>query len=665
MSEGDLFSRVHFGGDYNPEQWDAAVWREDVRLMHAASVDMVTVGVFSWSVIERQEGVFDFAWLDEVIALLHQANIRVDLATGTASVPNWASATYPDILPVDVTGVPYFPGSRQHYTASSASYRRLAAAFVERVVKRYGRHPAVALWHINNEYACHVPYDYSDAAAVRFREWLHKRYGSLAAVNAVWNTAFWSQHYSSFDEIIPPRRSAYINNPGLVLDFRRFTSDVTLELLVMERDIIRNAGAAQPITTNFMDAYPPLDYWRWAREIEIVSNDNYSDPRNPDSARHAAFGRDLMRSLKPDRPWILMEQAPNIVNWRPNNARKRPGQASAWSEQAVARGAGAVLFFQWRQSVAGSEKFHSAMLPHAGPDTPIFREISAYGAHCAARKPAVTAPAHVALVLDWENWWALDQPDRPARLDYERLLRDWYEAAHRAHVQVDFVHPSADLSRYRLVIAPALYLLDEHSAANVSRYVAEGGTLVTTSFTDVVDENDRFRPGGFARGLGTAFGAVPIDFWGITDDDNVSILADGRRLGAARHLREELRLEGGTVTAFFDDDGAPAIVENAFGTGASIHVAAQLDRAAIDFVLDRALELAGVSPLLPALPLEVEAIQTSAGITLINQSAKPVEVTVAGERITLGPYRWSEVAAPSASDDSQAGATPVDARTTS
>ena len=274
MNGPSLFSRVHFGGDYNPEQWDPSVWREDMPLMRAAGVDLVTVGVFSWAVIERREGVFDFAWLDEVLAMLHKADIRVDLATGTASPPNWACVAYPDILPIDATGARYNAGSRQHYSASSESYRRLAAAFVRKLVERYRDHPAVALWHVNNEYACHAPYDYSDAAMQRFRDWLRNRYGDLDAINALWNTAFWSQRYTSLDEIIPPRRAPYSHNPGLVLDFRRFTSDVTLELLIMERDIIRSAGATQPVTTNFMDAFPALDYWRWAREVDIVSNDN-------------------------------------------------------------------------------------------------------------------------------------------------------------------------------------------------------------------------------------------------------------------------------------------------------------------------------------------------------------------------------------------------------
>ena len=258
MSGRTLFSRVHFGGDYNPEQCTPA-WREDVFGSCAPGVDMVTLGVFSWAMIERQEGAFDFGWLDEALARLHEGDIAVDLATGTASPPNWACAAYPDIMPVDPNGVRYSPGSRQHYSASSASYRRLAAAYLRKLVERYRDHPALALWHVNNEYGCHAPYDYSDAAAERFRGWLRDRYHDLETINVRWNTTFWSQRYTSFDQILPPRRRRTATTRALCCDYRRFSSDVTLELFVMERDIIRQSGATQPITTNFMDAFPALD----------------------------------------------------------------------------------------------------------------------------------------------------------------------------------------------------------------------------------------------------------------------------------------------------------------------------------------------------------------------------------------------------------------------
>src|SRR3954454_1411869 len=393
---------IYYGGDYNPEQWPEDVWREDVDLMRRAGVNLATVGVFSWARIQPDEGIFDYDWLDRVIELLHANDIAVDLATGTASTPPWATSRYPGIHARNRDGATLWPGGRQHYAPTSADYRRLASELVSRTVERYRQHPAVVLWHINNEYGCHTPYDYSESAAQGFREWLRARYGSIDALNDAWGTMFWSQRYTDFTQIVPPRLTPSSVNPGELLDFRRFSSDAMLELLRMEKRIIRDAGATQPVTTNFMGAFPATDYWRWAEELDVISDDSYPDPRDPDAFRSAAFSRDLMRSLKPGTPWILMEQAPNAVNWRDNNAAKAPGQMAALSMQAVARGADGVLFFQWRQAAAGSEKFHSAMLPHAGPDTRTFREVAALGGELAALGdlPAPGGEARVAIVLD-------------------------------------------------------------------------------------------------------------------------------------------------------------------------------------------------------------------------------------------------------------------------
>jgi beta-galactosidase len=633
---------MYFGGDYNPEQWDRDVWREDVKLMQIAHVDLVTLGVFSWASIERREGEFDFGWMDEVIALLDAAGIGIDLATGTASVPNWAVAAYPEILPVDESGLTISPGSRQHYSPNSPDYRRLAGRFAARIAERYAAHPAVRMWHVNNEYACHVRYDYSENAARGFRAWLRDRYGSIDRVNDAWGTAFWSQSYLDFDEIIPPRRAAYSHIPGLVLDFRRFTSDSVLELYIMERDAIRAAGALQPITTNFMDAFPPMDYWRWAREVDVVSNDNYSDPRRPDAFRQAAFGRDLMRSLKPSVPWILMEQSTNAVNWRLNNAAKAPGQMTAWSEQAMARGAGGVMFFQWRQSRAGAEMFHSAMLPHAGVDTRVFREVRELGEVVSARVPEVVPKARIGIVIDWESWWAVDQADLPARLDYEAIVRAWYDVLHAAHHAVDFVPPSGPFDDFDLVIAPALYLLRPEDAVTLTAFVDQGGVLLTTAFTDIVDEADGFRPGGFATQLGPVFGAVPTDFAGVLDVDGIRF--EFGPAGPAHRptgLIEDLRVQGGDVVAWFSN-GLPAVVEHRVGDGRSIHVATFPDASGIAVLVDYAAELAGIAAVVSGVPPHVEAIRTGAGLTLINQSAAPVAVDGFGE--PLAPFEVRRIA---------------------
>ncbi|GIM95882.1 beta-galactosidase [Paractinoplanes toevensis] len=617
---------IFYGGDYNPEQWPEDVWREDVELMRRAGVNLATVGVFSWARIQPDEGVFDFGWLDRVLDLLHAGGVAVDLATGTASTPPWATAKYPPILTTDRAGATRWPGSRQHYAPTSPEYRRLASDLVSALVARYRDHPAVVMWHINNELGCHTTYDYSDQAAVAFRKWLIRKYTDIEALNDSWGTMFWSQRYTDFDQILPPRLAPTSVNPAGLLDFRRFSSDMLLELLRMEKRIIRASGATQPITTNMMGAFPNADYWSWAGELDVISDDSYPDPRDPLSFRQAAFGRDLMRSLKPGTPWILMEQAANQVNWRPNNAAKAPGQMAALSMQAVGRGADGVLFFQWRQAARGSEKFHSAMLPHAGPDTRTYREIEALGASLAALGdlPRPGRDAQVALVLDWNCHWALDQPNHPARLDYLAEVQGWHAAFHALNIQVDIVHPDGPFDGYAVVVAPSLYLIRD--AAPLVRYVEDGGRLFTTAYTDVVDENDGFLPGGFTQRLGEALGLTVTDFAGVLGAE--AAYGDGS-LGET--LREEIRLHGAEVVESFAD-GTPALTRHRHGRGETWHLATLAGEA------DR-LRLAGslgITPVMPGLPPNVEACARGGMLTVINHN--PTAVTIGDRR--LGPYEY-------------------------
>ncbi|MHA7209003.1 beta-galactosidase [Arthrobacter sp. MDT1-65] len=637
---------MHYGADYNPEQWPEEVWPEDVARMREAGVTMVSLGIFSWARIQPSEHEFDFGWLDRVIGLLHDGGIAVDLATATASPPPWATVAYPEMLAADERGTPYWHGSRQHYAPSSPAYRTLAAALVTQIAERYARHPAVVLWHVNNEYGCHLAIDYSDAARDAFRRWLLARYGTVDALNDAWGTMFWSQRYGSFAEVFPPRHAPYSHNPGQLLDYRRFTSDMLLECYRMERDIIRAAGAEQPITTNFMGAFKPVNYAQWAAELDVISDDLYPDPDDPEGFRDGAFHGDLMRSLKPGTPWLLMEQASNAVNWRPSNAPKAPGQLAAQSMQAVARGADAILFFQWRQSRAGSEKFHSGMLPHAGTQTRTWREVMALGRELGHLPglPPDDGTARVAILLDWENWWAIENPDHPTSLDYLSLVRCWYDAAHRLHVQVDLVPPTADLSRYRAVVAPHLYLLTQQAAANLTAFVGAGGHLLVTAFSDVVDESDRFRAGGFGTQLRDLLGIVVEDFGALVapgssgPGQQEARVAGGGFAFPGSLLAEEVHAVDAEVLAAFDGGrqaGRPALTAHSSGAGTAYYLATVPDDDGAGQVLRHLFGAAQVEPVLPGLPPLVEAIRRGRLLTVINHGSETVHVGVQG-RDALG-----------------------------
>ena len=620
---------IYYGGDYNPEQWPEEVWLDDVRLMRRAGVNLATVGVFSWARIQPDEGVFDYEWLDRVIDLLHENGIAVDLATGTASTPPWATTRYPAMLTRTREGAIRWPGSRQHWAPTSPDYRRLAAELVSTTVARYKDHPAVVLWHVNNELGCHTVDDYSDQAAAAFRDWLRARYPSIDALNDAWGTMFWSQRYTDFEQIVPPRLAPSSVNPSGLLDFRRFSSDMLLEILRLETATIRDGGATQPITTNMMGAFASADYWAWAGDVDVISDDSYPDPRDPESFRAAAFARDLMRSLKPGTPWILMEQAPDNVNWRPNNKSKAAGQMAALSMQAVGRGADGVLFFQWRQAASGSEKFHSAMLPHAGPETRTYAEVERLGAELAALGdlPAPGGEARVAIILDWDTWWALDQDNHPAWFDYLAQVQGWHTVFHEINVQVDVIRATGGFDGYDLVVAPSLYLLRD--AGPLIAYARGGGHLLATAFTDVVDEHDRFLPGGFTRRLGPTLGLSVVDFDAAVPGEVTvrwdDVVFDGDVFA------EVLRLDGAEVLATFGD-GAPALTRH----GRAYYLATLADAAGKSALARHLVERAGIAPVVAGLPARVEACARGGVVTLINHNTFPV--TVDGD--TLEPYGY-------------------------
>jgi len=632
-----LGGRIAFGGDYNPEQWPPEVWAQDVELMRAARVNLVTVGVFSWAMLEPRPGELDFGWLDDVMDLLHEGGIAVDLATATASPPPWLALRHPETLPVTREGLTLGTGSRQAYCPSSQAYREAAVRMATAMAERYADHPALALWHVNNEYGAHTPRCYCEASARDFRGWLRQRYGDLDALNAAWGTAFWSQRYGAWDEIQPPRRAPTSSNPAQELDFRRFSSDALLACYEAERAVLARVTPDVPVTTNFMGLFEPLDYWKWAAREDVVSHDAYPDPEDPVSHVDAALAADLMRSLRGGQPWMLLEQAPSAVNWRARNRPKAPGAMRRLSLQAVARGADAIMYFQWRAAQRGSERFHSAMLPHAGAESRTHREIRALGAELERLAPVVGArvPAQVALLHAWDSWWALEAPDHPStELRLLDRIRDHYLPLWEANVPVDLRPPDGDLSAHRLVMVPNLYLLSPEAAAGLERYVAGGGHLLVSFFSGIVDHEDAVWPGGWPGPLREVLGLSVEEHWPLAPGEELTLRGpDGSGLGTASTWAEEVLPAGAQVVAELDGGplpGRPAVTRHLHGAGVATYVATRPDPGAMARLLAEACAAAGVGGAPLAAPPGVEVVRRGAALFLLNHTPQAVRVELPG-----------------------------------
>jgi beta-galactosidase len=641
-----------FGGDYNPEQWPESIWHEDIALMREAGVSMVTLGVFSWSVLEPAAGEYDFDWLDRVFELLHDAGIFVDLATPTASPPPWFSRAYPDSLPVTFDGTVLGIGARESFCPSSPHYRQAAARIAGALAERYGDHPALALWHVHNEYGSHVGPCYCDASAAAFRGWLRDRYGTIDALNDAWGTTFWSQVYGDWEEVTAPRRAPMPVNPAQQLDFMRFSSAEYRECYRLERDVIRGLSPGVPVTTNFMaTSCRHLDYWSWADEVDVVSNNHYLIAEDPDNHVQLAMNADLSRGLAHGRPWLLLEHSTGAVNWQPRNLAKAPGEMRRNSLAHVARGSDGALFFQWRASRFGGEKFHSAMIPHAGTDSRIWREVVALGADVGALAEIAgsTITADVAIVWDWEAWWGLELEFRPTiDLNYQERIRAYYEAFWNANVTVDFVHAASELDPYRLVVVPSLYMVPEPVARNLTGYAERGGRLLVSFFSGLVDENDTIPPGPHPGALRDLLGLRIEEFHPLAAGDGVTV--DG---GLQANVWSELVILDGARAErrFVDgpDAGEPAVTRHAVGAGEAWYVATRLDRDGLREVLAPVLGAAGVVP--PSgLPAGVEVVERRAGdrayLFLINHGDTDARVAASGHDLLTGTDHAGETVVP-------------------
>ncbi len=636
--------KIWYGGDYNPEQWDEATMEEDIRMFKLAEIDVATVNVFSWARIQPSEEEYDFSGLDAIVDRLHRDGITICLATSTGAHPAWMAKRYPDVTRVDYEGRKRKFGGRHNSCPSSPAYLKYSALIADKLAERYKDHPALVAWHISNEYG---GYCYCDNCAEAFRVWLQKRYGTIEQLNKAWYTSFWGHTFYDWDEIVPPNALSEewagnrTNFQSISLDYRRFQSDALLDCYLIEHAAIRRHSPDVQITTNLMGTYPELDYFKWAKHMDVVSWDNYPSIDTPVS--YTAMTHALMRGLKSGQPFMLMEQTPSQQNWQAYNALKRPGVMRLWSYQAVAHGADTVMFFQLRRSIGACEKYHGAVIEHVGHEhTRVFRECAELGRELTQLSDKLLdsrLESRAAIVFDWENRWAVELSSGPSvALKYVNEVHKYYDALFEARIQTDMISVEESLDRYDLVIAPVMYMIKPGFAEKIEAFVERGGTFITTFFSGIVGETDIVTTGGYPGKLRKLLGiwAEEIDAL-LPGQSNQLIIKGEHGLLKGEYdcsiLCDLIHSEGAEVMAEYGSDfykGMPVVTRNKFGKGEAWYVASSPDKAFLQAMIGQICAEKGIEPLLGSAPSGVEATRRSKdGKTytfVLNHNAEPAEI---------------------------------------
>ena len=599
-----MVKKMLYGGDYNPEQWDEAGWEEDMRMFRLAGIDCVTLNVFSWAALQSDEVTYHFERLDKIMELVRKNNLKVVMATSTAAHPAWMAKKYPEVLRTEFNGMKRKFGSRHNSCPNSPVYQKYSVALARKLAERYGTYDNIVTWHISNEYGGEC---YCENCEKAFRVWLKEKYGSIEALNKAWNTSFWGHTFYDWDEIVVPNlQSEHFAQDrttfqGISLDYRRFNSDSILHNYLGEYEAVKAVTPHIPVTTNLMGFYKALDYQKWAGYMDVVSWDNYPDPTDPPAL--VAMRHDLMRGLKQGAPFMLMEQTPSVTNWQSYNLLKRPGDMRLISYQAVAHGADTVMFFQMRRSIGACEKFHGAVIDHVGTEnTRVFREVSQLGEELKQLGDTTLdsrTPSKAAMLVDWDNWWALEYSAGPScDLKYMDELANYYTALCDNNISVDIISAQDPLDDYKVVIAPVMYMTKPGADEKIRKFVSEGGTFVTTFLSGLVDEHDLVITGGYPGKLRDILG-----IWVEETDALPSYMKNSFSWNEKSYdcglICDIMHMENAQALASYDKDfyeGTPVLSRNEFGKGHAYYVAT---RAGQDFYADflkKVLEEQGVEP---------------------------------------------------------------------
>ena len=597
---------VLYGGDYNPDQWTKETIAEDMRLFKLANINTLTLPVFSWALLQTDEDTYNFEWLDEILDTIKENGMYVCMATATAVQPTWMSKKYPEMLITDFQGRKRKFGGRVNFCPNSEKYREFSVKLARKLAERYKDYENIIAWHISNEYA---NYCYCDNCENKFKEWVKDRYKTIEAVNKAWNMNFWGHTLYSFDEIVAPSDLSEMWNgygkqcttfQGMAIDYNRFMSDSILGCYLGEYNVLKEVTPDIKITTNLMSTYKPLDYFKWAKYMDIVSWDNYPALTTPIS--DTAFRHALMRGVKNGDPFMLIEQTPSQQNWQAHNSVKRPGVMRLHSYQAMAHGADTVMFFQMRQSIGACEKYHAAVISHAGHEnTRIFKECADLGEELTKLGDTILDSrfkSKVAIVFDWDNWWAVEFSSGPSvDLRYVEQIEKYYKAFHNLNVSVDIVEPNGDFSDYSVVIAPVLYMLKKGVSENIKNFVRNGGTFLTTYFSGYVDESDLVQVGGYPAELRDMLGLWIEEIDALTPDMGNSI----NLVSNIEHMKNKydcgivcdvINLEGATPLAVYGSDfykDRAVLTSNKYGEGLAYYIGSSPEQS---FLNDFALKLA-------------------------------------------------------------------------
>ena len=652
-----FFDRILFGGDYNPNQWPKEIWEEDIRIFKKASINSATVNVFSWAKIQPSENCYDFEELDQIIEKLSTEGFDIVLATSTAALPAWMFKKYPEVARTDYDGRHHKFGQRHNACPNSLVYQKYAERLATKLAERYGENPQVTCWHINNEYGGEC---YCDNCEKAFRVWLKDKYHTIEALNKAWNMEFWGHTVYEWDEIVLPNalsegigydKTAFA---GISIDYRRFNSDSLLKNYMMERDAIRKIDPTTPITTNLMGTFKGLDYFKWAKEMDLVSWDNYPSYNTPWSL--VAMTHDLMRGLK-QQPFMLMEQTPSQQNWQPYNSLKKPGQMRAQSYQTIAHGADTIQYFQLRRSVGACEKFHGAVIEHVGhEDTRVFRETAALGAELAQLSDIIgtQTQAQVAVIFDWDNYWALEYTSGPTvDLKYVEQIHRYYRYFYEQNIAVDLVPVDADLSKYKLVAAPVLYMIKEGMQERLTDFVKQGGALLTTYMSGIVDQSDNVHLGGYPGPLRELAGiwVEEIDALAPEQSNGVSLVNE-ELTGTSNLVSDLIHLENAEALAHYTSNfyaEMPAVTKNTFGDGTVYYFGGQLEDQLQDQLFKTIVKETDITPVIEeATKLEIACRENAEAkfFVIINfhEEAQPLpEMFVGKTDLLTGKVLSSEM----------------------